>query len=278
MKIYDTIDDMRSACGAARRGGKRLGFVPTMGALHEGHLSLVRAARAACDIVAASIFVNPTQFGPNEDLAKYPRSFDRDRELLHKEGVELLFAPSVEEMYPAGAVTWVTVEGLSDKLDGRSRPGHFRGVTTVVAKLLHVVDPNAAFFGQKDAAQVAIVRRMVRDLNFPVEIVACPIVREPDGLAMSSRNAYLDPQHRKQALVLYRSLLLVEKLWDGGERGAARLVAAGRAEVAKEKSVRLDYFEIVDPESLDPVEHAADALVAVAAFVGPTRLIDNILL
>lgn len=250
-----------------------------MGALHEGHLSLVRAARAACNIVTASIFVNPTQFGPNEDLAKYPRSFDRDRELLEKEGVELLFAPSVEEMYPAGAVTWVTVEGLSDKLDGRSRPGHFRGVTTVVAKLFHIVAPDAAFFGQKDAAQVAIIRRMVRDLNFLVEIVACPIVREPDGLAMSSRNAYLDPKQRKQALALHRSLLRVKKLWEGGERDAVRLVAAGHEEVEKEKSVRLDYFEIVDPESLDAAEHAAGgALVAVAAFVGPTRLIDNILL
>ena len=250
-----------------------------MGALHEGHLSLVRAARAACNIVTASIFVNPTQFGPNEDLAKYPRSFDRDRELLEKEGVELLFAPSVEEMYPAGAVTWVTVEGLSDKLDGRSRPGHFRGVTTVVAKLFHIVAPDAAFFGQKDAAQVAIIRRMVRDLNFLVEIVACPIVREPDGLAMSSRNAYLDPQQRKQALALNRSLLRVKKLWEGGERDAVRLVAAGHEEVEKEKSVRLDYFEIVDPESLDAVDTAAGgALVAVAAFVGPTRVIDNILL
>jgi pantoate--beta-alanine ligase len=278
MKICDTIDDMRVACRAARRG-RRLGFVPTMGALHEGHLSLVRAARAACNIVTASIFVNPTQFGPNEDLAKYPRCFDRDRELLEKEGVELLFAPSVEEMYPAGAVTWVTVEGLSDKLDGRSRPGHFRGVTTVVAKLFHIVAPDAAFLGQKDAAQVAIIRRMVRDLNFPVEIVACPIVREPDGLAMSSRNAYLDPQQRKQALVLNRSLLRVKKLWEGGERDAVRLVAAGHEEVEKEKSVRLDYFEIVDPESLDAVDTAAGgALVAVAAFVGPTRLIDNILL
>jgi pantoate--beta-alanine ligase len=250
-----------------------------MGALHDGHLSLVRTARASCDVVAASIFVNPTQFGPNEDLAKYPRTFERDRELLEKEGVELLFAPSVEEMYPAGAVTWVTVEGLSDKLDGRSRPGHFRGVTTVVAKLFHIVEPDAAFFGQKDAAQVAIVRRMVRDLNFPLEIVACPIVREPEGLAMSSRNSYLDPRQRKQALVLHRALMRVKKSWEAGERAAAKLAAAGREEVAGEKSVRLDYFEIVDPDSLDPVEIVVGgALVAVAACVGPTRLIDNMLL
>jgi pantoate--beta-alanine ligase len=279
MRICDTIEDIRAACRAARRGGKRLGFVPTMGALHEGHLSLVRAARASCDAVAASIFVNPMQFGPNEDLAKYPRSFERDRELLEKESVELLFAPSVEEMYPAGAVTWVTVEGLSSKLDGRSRPGHFRGVTTVVAKLFHIVEPDAAFFGQKDAAQVAIVRRMVRDLNLPVEIVACPIVREPDGLAMSSRNAYLDPQQRKQALVLHRGLLQVKKSWEEGEREAGKLLTVGRDELAAEKSVRLDYLEIVDSDSLDPVENTAGgALVAVAAFVGMTRLIDNILL
>jgi pantoate--beta-alanine ligase len=279
MRICNTIEDMRAACRAAKSGCKRLGFVPTMGALHEGHLSLVRTARASCDAVAASIFVNPTQFGPNEDLAKYPRSFERDRELLEKDGVELLFAPSIEEMYPAGAVTWVTVEGLSSKLDGRSRPGHFRGVTTVVAKLFHIVEPDAAFFGQKDAAQVAIVRRMVRDLNLPVEIVACPIVREPDGLAMSSRNAYLDPQQRKQALALHHTLLRIKKSWDAGEREASKLLAPGRDELAAEKSVRLDYLEIVDPESLDPVENvAAGALVAVAAYVGATRLIDNVLL
>ncbi len=250
-----------------------------MGALHEGHLSLVRAARASCDVVAASIFVNPTQFGPNEDLAKYPRSFDRDRELLEREGVDLLFAPSVEEMYPAKAATWVIVEGLSDKLDGRSRPGHFRGVTTVVAKLFHVVEPDAAFFGQKDAAQVAVIRRMVRDLSLPVEIVVCPIVRESDGLAMSSRNAYLNPEQRKQALVLHRSLVRVQELVDAGERNAEKLVATGREEFAQENSARLDYFEIVDPDTLDPVpDISGGALAAVAAIVGGTRLIDNILI
>ncbi len=279
MRICNTIEDMRAACRSVRSGGKRLGFVATMGALHEGHLSLVRAGRAECDVVVASIFVNPTQFGPTEDLAKYPRTFDRDRQLLEREGVELLFAPSIEEMYPAGAVTWVTVEGLSEKLDGRSRPGHFRGVTTVVAKLLHVIEPDAAFFGQKDAAQVAIIRRMARDLNVPVEIVACPIVREPDGLAMSSRNAYLDPQQRKEALVLHRSLMRVKKMWEGGQHSAEKLLAAGREELATENSVRLDYFEIADPESLDRVGNVGKgALVAVAAFIGATRLIDNILL
>jgi len=279
MKICTTIDEMRAACRVVRRAGQRLGLVPTMGAVHEGHLSLVRAARAACDVVAVSIFVNPTQFGPKEDLAKYPRSFERDQELLEREGVDLLFAPAVEEMYRAGAVTWVTVKELSGKLDGRSRPGHFRGVTTVVAKLFHIVEPDVAFFGQKDAAQVAIIRHMVQDLNLPVEIVVCPIVREPDGLAMSSRNAYLDPERRKQALALYRSLMRVKQLAESGERSAVRLAAAGREEIAAEPSVRLDYFEIVDPETLDSVDDVSrGALVAVAAFVGTTRLIDNIVL
>jgi len=279
MKIYNTIRDLRAASRAARRTGMRLGLVPTMGALHEGHLSLIRAAKASCQVVAASIFVNPTQFGPNEDLSRYPRPFERDRELLENEGVNLLFAPSVDEMYPSGAETWVTVEELSGKLDGRSRPGHFRGVTTIVAKLFHAVEPDAAFFGQKDAAQAAIIRRMVRDLNFPVEIVVCPIVREPDGLAMSSRNAYLDPQQRKQALVLQRSLTLVKQMAGAGEYDARRLVAAAQEVFAAEPAVRLDYFEIVDPDSLYPVNDVAKgALVAVAAFVGTTRLIDNILL
>jgi pantoate--beta-alanine ligase len=279
LKIYTSIDEMRSASRAARQSGRRLGLVPTMGALHEGHLSLVRAARSSADIVAASIFVNPTQFGPNEDLAKYPRSFERDRDLLQSEGVELLFAPSVEEMYPAGAVTWVTVEELSNKLDGRSRPGHFRGVTTVVSKLFHIVEPDVAFFGQKDAAQVAIIRRMVRDLNLPVHITVCPIVREPDGLAMSSRNAYLDPEQRKEALVLQRSLLVVQQLIEQGESSASNLIVAGRQEFADKPSVRLDYFEIVNPDTLDPIQAIEDhALIAVAAYVGGTRLIDNLLI
>jgi pantoate--beta-alanine ligase len=279
MDVLETIEQMRAACQAAKQQRNRLGFVPTMGALHEGHLSLVRAAQGRCDVVAASIFVNPTQFGPNEDFSKYPRSFERDRELLEKEGVELLFAPSVEEMYPGNAVTFVTVEGLSERLCGKSRPGHFRGVTTVVAKLFHITQPDFAFFGQKDAAQVAIIRRMVRDLNLSVEIVACPIVREADGLAMSSRNAYLSSQERNSALVLSRSLTQMKTLFEQGERCAAKLGAAGRQIFEEEPSVRLDYIEIVSPETLEPVEHIDDpALVAVAAFVGGTRLIDNIVL
>jgi pantoate--beta-alanine ligase len=250
-----------------------------MGALHEGHLSLVRAALAVCDEVAVSIFVNPTQFGPSEDLAKYPRSFESDRELLEKEGARILFAPSVEEMYPGGVVTWVVVEGLIDRLDGRSRPGHFRGVATVVAKLFHIVQPDAAFFGQKDAAQVAILRRMVRDLDFGVEIVACPIVREADGLAMSSRNVYLDPEQRKQALVLHRALMRVKGLSESGVQYVEELIAAGREEIARERGVRLDYLEIVDPSTLEAVRDVGQgALVAVAGYVGGTRLIDNLVL
>ena len=279
MDVVETIEQMRSACQAAKQGGKRLGFVPTMGALHEGHLSLVRTAKARCDVVAASIFVNPTQFGPSEDFSKYPRSFERDRELLENEGVELLFAPSVKEMYPEGAVTFVTVEGLSERLCGKSRPGHFRGVTTVVAKLFHITQPDFAFFGQKDAAQVAIIIRMVRDLNLGVQIVVCSIVREADGLAMSSRNAYLSSQERKSALVLSRSLTQMKKLFEQGERCTAKLGAAGRRIFAEESSVRLDYLEIVNLQTLEPVEHISNtALVAVAAFVGGTRLIDNIVL
>jgi pantoate--beta-alanine ligase len=271
---------MRAASRGARATGKRLGFVPTMGALHEGHLSLVRAARASCNAVAASIFVNPTQFGPTEDLATYPRSFEQDCKLLEREGVDFVFAPSVEEMYPSGAVTWVIVEGLSQMLDGKSRPGHFRGVTTVVSKLLHILEPDAAFFGQKDAAQVAIIRRMVRDLKLPVEIVVCPIVREPDGLAMSSRNAYLSGEQRKQALVLHRSLIAVQKVIDNGEdTSSTKLTAAAKDVFATEPSVRLDYFEIVNPETLEAIQDIrSGALIAVAAHVGNTRLIDNLLL
>jgi pantoate--beta-alanine ligase len=250
-----------------------------MGALHEGHLSLVRAAKAQCDAVAVSIFVNPTQFGPKEDLSTYPRQLDRDCRLLEGEGVDILFAPPVEEMYPPGGVTWVLVEGLSEKLDGRSRPGHFRGVTTIVAKLFHIIEPATAFFGQKDAAQVAVIRRMVQDLNFAVEIVACPIVREADGLAMSSRNAYLNREERGRALVLQWSLQEARQQFDAGERAAAKLISAAKEVFAGEPQVVLDYFEIVDPDTLDPVERISQkTLVAVAAYVGMTRLIDNLVL
>jgi pantoate--beta-alanine ligase len=269
---------MTSGSGDARRAGKLVGFVPTMGALHQGHLSLVRAARARCDVVVASIFVNPKQFGPNEDFAKYPRTLESDSALLAKENCDYLFCPAVDDVYLQGSTTAVVVEGISDRLDGRSRPGHFHGVTTVVAKLFNIVQPDLAFFGQKDAAQAAIIRKMVRDLNFPLEIVVCPIIREPSGLAMSSRNAYLSPEERKQATVLYRSLLRVRSLFEQGERDSARLVAAGREVVSGEPGVRLDYFEVVNTDTLEAVPDASDALVAVAAHVGTTRLIDNLVL
>lgn len=279
MRILDTPEQMHSVCAEIRRSGRRLGLVPTMGALHEGHLSLVRTARAQCDVVAASIFVNPLQFGPNEDFSKYPRTFESDCQKLEAEKVDLVFAPSPETMYPGGAKTFVEVADLSDRLDGGSRPGHFRGVATVVTKLFTIVQPDLAFFGQKDAAQVAIIQQLVRDLNLDVDIVVVPIVREPDGLAMSSRNAYLSPQQRKQAVILYRALNRVQTLADQGERSPVNLIARGKEIIAEEPSVRLDYFEIVNPRTLEPASDLSHcALVAVAAWVGDTRLIDNILL
>jgi pantoate--beta-alanine ligase len=281
MKIISTIPEMLAASRTARAAGKKLALVPTMGALHDGHLSLVRAAKSQCQSVAVSIFVNPTQFGPNEDLSKYPRTFDRDCELLQKEGVDFVFAPTAGEMYSEGALTWVTVESMSEKLCGRSRPGHFRGVTTVVAKLFHVCEPDIAFFGQKDAAQHAIIRRMVRDLNFPVAIAICPIVREPSGLAMSSRNAYLSAQQKQQALVLHRSLQEIQSRFQSGQRDAESLIAAGKQIISAEPAANLDYLEIVDPDRLDPLQTIdRTALAAVAAFIGttPTRLIDNVIL
>ena len=280
MKIVSTIPEMRTSSRQARSQAMRIGLVPTMGALHEGHLMLVRAARRNSDLVVASIFVNPTQFGPNEDYARYPRNLKEDCALLELEGVDVVFAPSREEMYPAGPdATWVVVEAMSNRLCGRSRPGHFRGVTTVVSKLFHIVEPDLAFFGQKDAAQVAIIRRMVRDLNIPVSIEVCPIIREADGLALSSRNRYLHSNERKAALTLHRSLLRAREIFDQGERETAKLIAGAQAEFVREPGARLDYFEIVDPDTLEPEPVIRKpALAAVAAFVGNTRLIDNILL
>jgi pantoate--beta-alanine ligase len=279
MHTITSAAEMTALSREVHRAGRRVGFVPTMGALHQGHLSLVRTARAQSDVAVASIFVNPKQFGPNEDFARYPRSLESDSAMLAAEKTDYLFYPSVEEMYPGGAASWVTVEGISDKLDGRSRPGHFRGVTTVVAKLFNIVQPDLAFFGQKDAAQAAIIRKMVRDLNFDVEIVVCPIVREPEGLAMSSRNVYLSDKERKQATILNRALMRVQMLADQGETDSTRLATAGKQVISEEPSVRLDYFEIVNPDTLDPAPDTCGvALVAVAAHVGSTRLIDNIVL
>jgi len=279
MKICSTIEQVRDALRDPRLKQVSIGLVPTMGALHAGHLSLVRAAKSRCGLVVVSIFVNPTQFAPTEDLAKYPRSLERDCEMLRGEGTDVVFTPSADEMYGAGASTWVTVEGLSERLDGASRPGHFRGVTTVVSKLFHIVGPNAAFFGQKDAAQLAIVRRMTRDLNLPIEIVGCPIVREVDGLAMSSRNVYLSGDERRQARVLSRCLERMRREFEHGERESAALIEAGKQTLAEEPAVRLDYLSIVDPDSLEAVERISGrCLAAGAAYVGTTRLIDNLVL
>ena len=279
IQIVRTVAETRAALRELRARWRSLGLVPTMGALHEGHLSLVRAGRAACDAVVVSIFVNPTQFGPNEDFAKYPRTFEADCAALEREGVDLIFAPTAEEMYPADASTFVDVEGVSGRLDGASRPGHFRGVATVVAKLFNIVGPDKAFFGQKDAAQVAVLRKMVRDLNFPLELMVCPIVRDPDGLAMSSRNRYLSPEERRQALVLSRALREAERLASSGVTQSQDLIAAAQAIIAREPQVRVDYLKVVDPNTLEDIaDTSRGALVAVAAFVGTTRLIDNVLL
>jgi len=281
MEVLHTVAELRqwsrSFRNAARAGGgKTIGLVPTMGALHAGHASLIRAAKASTGHVAVSIFVNPTQFGPNEDYARYPRTFEADCSLAQAEGADVIFAPPVDELYPAGAATFVEVEGLSNRLDGASRPGHFRGVATVLAKLLIAAEPDRAFFGQKDAAQVAVLRRMVADLRLPAEIVVCPIVREPDGLALSSRNRYLSPAQRAQALVLSRAIRQAEALAAAGERQASKLIEAARQTFAAVPEVRIDYIEVVDWTTLEPAEVAAPGtLFAVAAYVGPTRLIDN---
>jgi pantoate--beta-alanine ligase len=276
MLIARTIAEVRAAVAKLRAEKKCIGLVPTMGALHEGHLALVRAAKEHCSAVVVSIFVNPTQFGPKEDFAKYPRTFDADCSLLEKEAVDVVFAPEAAEIYPNGASTVVEVAGISDRLDGVSRPGHFAGVATVVAKLFNIVQPDHAFFGQKDAAQVAVLRRMVRDLHFNLELIVCPTVREPDGLAMSSRNRYLSTEQRQQALVLHRALRRVEAQIAAGVVESQRLIDAGLAVLADEPEIRVDYFSIVDGETLEDVaEVTAGALVAVAASVGPARLIDN---
>jgi len=270
---------MKQAARQARAEGRVIGFVPTMGALHAGHMSLVEAARRETSPVVASIFVNPKQFGPNEDFGKYPRAFDADRELLESAGVDFLFAPSVEDMYPPGFCTVVNVEGLSDRLEGRVRPVHFRGVATVVLRLLEIVSPRFAYFGRKDAQQARIIRQMVSDLALDTEIVTCPIVREPDGLAMSSRNAYLSPADRHAAPVLYRSLSRAKEMIVAGERDAARLIAAMRRVLAEESSAVPDYVEIVDSDSLESVTLLRKECVALLAVrFGTTRLIDNMLI
>jgi pantoate--beta-alanine ligase len=256
-----------------------MGLVPTMGYLHEGHLSLVRRAREECDHVVVSIFVNPTQFGPREDLSKYPRDLDRDLSLLEPLGVDLVWMPTAESMYPPGYQTWVEVEGITRPLEGSMRPGHFRGVTTVVAKLFNAVQPHKAYFGQKDAQQAAVIRQMTRDLNFPIEIVVCPIVREPDGLAMSSRNVYLDPEQRKAATVLSRSLRAAKEAYEKGERDAEKLRGKMKEVLAGEPLADVQYVSCADYDTLEELETVTGkALLSMAVFMGKTRLIDNVVL
>jgi pantoate--beta-alanine ligase len=290
MLLCTAPTEMHAACRELRArtiAQPILGLVPTMGALHAGHLSLVAAARAQCGLVAASIFVNPTQFGPDEDFSRYPRDFDSDRTQLESAGVDILFAPSAETMYPASNTTFVDPGPIGDRLDGASRPGHFRGVATIVTRLFNIAQPDRAYFGQKDAAQIAVLRHIVRDLNLPVEIVACPIVREPDGLAMSSRNGYLSPAERLRALVLARALAAAESLAHSGETSADALRAAmldafaapNPSPLSRDVPTRLDYAAVVHPDTLLPLDDASHgALLAVAAFIGNTRLIDNLLL
>jgi pantoate--beta-alanine ligase len=279
LEIVHTVEWMKQVARQARSEGRMVGLVPTMGALHGGHLSLVRAALAECQPVVASIFVNPAQFGPGEDFEKYPRSFSDDAKLLEDAGVEYLFAPESTEIYPPGFRTWVNVEGLSDRLEGRIRPGHFRGVATVVLKLLEIVQPRKAYFGRKDAQQAQIIRQVTRDLHLDTEIVVCPIVREPDGLAMSSRNAYLKPHERCAATILFRALDTARVCIERGERDALRLSSSMREVLRTEPLAATDYAEIVDAETLEPVTRLRGVCLSLlAARFGSTRLIDNMLI
>ena len=276
MKEIEKIDDMKRL---RQQLAEPVGFVPTMGYLHEGHLALVRQARVENPSVVASIFVNPTQFGPREDLKNYPRDPERDLALLEKEGVDIVFMPSVAEMYPAQFSSWVEVGKITERLEGASRPGHFRGVATVVAKLFNIVQPNKAYFGQKDAQQAIVIKKMVADLDMNLEIVTLPTVREPDGLAMSSRNAYLNPQERQAALVLYQALSLAEQLWSQGEKDAEHIRQQMTALIQKQPLAEIDYVSIADAKTLDELDTVSPpVLVSLAVRIGKTRLIDNIVL
>ena len=278
MQIITTIAGMQSLAESFRKEGKRIGFVPTMGFLHEGHLSLMRTARQENDILVASIFVNPVQFGPKEDLARYPRDGEGDRKKCESVGVDVIFMPTVAEMYPDEPMVFITVEGLSDILEGAIRPGHFRGVATVVAKLFHIVQPHRAYFGQKDYQQCAVIKRMKKGLDLDVEIAVLPTMRESDGLAMSSRNSYLDAEHRKKAACLYRALLAAQELVRSGVREPEKVKQKMRAIIAREKGVEIDYVEVADPDDLSPLATIKDRMVLlVAVRIGATRLIDNLL-
>ncbi|MCL5283018.1 MAG: pantoate--beta-alanine ligase [Planctomycetes bacterium] len=277
MQVAKTIAEIRAWVRRTRAAGKTVGFVPTMGALHVGHVSLVQAAAAQCDCVVVSIFVNPTQFGPGEDFEKYPRPLEKDLALCEQNGVDAVFAPSSSEMYPRENLTWVTVQKVSEPLCGRFRPGHFRGVATVCAKLFNIVGADRAFFGQKDAQQVAVIQRMVADLNMPLEIVVCPTVREPDGLAVSSRNQYLSPQERREATVICRSLQRSAELIRTGEKDAARITDQMREVLGQVSAFQVEYVSIVDAASLEDLPRVQGrVLIAVAGRLGSTRLIDNI--
>ncbi len=274
MRVVERIDELSATLSSLR--GKSIGFVPTMGYFHEGHLSLMRCARKENEIVVVSIFVNPIQFLPGEDLNRYPRDIERDRKLAEKEGVDLLFIPDEREMYPEGFSTYVEVSGITEKLCGRSRPGHFRGVTTVLLKLFNVVKPDRAYFGKKDFQQLKVVSRMVEDLNFGIEVVGCPTVREKDGLAMSSRNTYLSEEERRSALSLYRSLILAKEMFERGERDAETIRRRISEFILSHPHTRIDYVEVVDQETFEPVKRVREGdLIALAVFVGNTRLIDN---
>ncbi|MFY9618627.1 MAG: pantoate--beta-alanine ligase [Pyrinomonadaceae bacterium] len=280
METVENRERMILIAREVQRANRSIGFVPTMGALHEGHLSLMREARAQCDTLVVSIFVNPTQFGPAEDFTKYPRDLDRDAALLAGEHVDYLFAPTASDIYPPEFSTYVTVEGLSEQLEGASRQGHFRGVATVVAILLNIVRPDVAFFGQKDAQQAAVLKRMVRDLAFDTKVVVLPIVREESGLALSSRNAYLTDEQRRAATVLHRGLLRASRAYSDGERSAERLVEIVSETIAAEPLARVDYISLNDAETFQPLVQVEErpALLSVAVYIGKTRLIDNMVL
>jgi len=274
-----TVIALSDLLSARRSFSGTVGLVPTMGYLHEGHLSLIRRAKQECDHVVVSIFVNPTQFGPKEDLSKYPRDLDRDLTLIESLGADLVWAPTAEIMYPQGYQTWVEVEAITRPLEGAMRPGHFRGVTTVVAKLFNGVQPHRAYFGQKDAQQAAVIRQMTRDLNFPIEIVICPIVREPDGLALSSRNVYLDAEQRKAATVLYRSLSAAKNAYEDGERDAEKLRQIMKDVLTSEPLAQMQYVSCADYDTLEELETVTGkTLLSMAVFMGKTRLIDNFVL
>lgn len=276
MNIVETLADLRAVCARLERP---LGLVPTMGYLHQGHLSLVEAGVQTCQSVGVSIFVNPTQFGPNEDLESYPRDLDHDLEMLESAGVDVVWTPSAKELYPDGFQTWVTVEDVTQPLEGAERPGHFRGVTTIVAKLFNAFQPGRAFFGQKDAQQAVVIKQMVRDLNLPIEIVICPIVREPDGLAMSSRNTYLNPAERQAATVLHRALTTAAEAFKGGEHEADALRRRMSEVLAAEPLADVQYVSAADPVTLQELSGTVEsALLSMAVYIGKTRLIDNVLL